>query len=150
MNTTTTTTLTSTLTSTFTLGNVVCTMTLADFGSDGDCGRWVNGVVSLPDGRTFAAGGGYIHDDGSAWTENQRCGRQTDLPGIHWPGAVGAGDLDSYEGYDCGYIEELAAACGVNVDRDTEAGEAGWREVVAAIRSATDDAWQVVETVYGS
>ena len=128
------------MSTTFTINGVQLSIAL-------DIGEYANGTITLPDGSEVTAGGGSVHTDDSAYAENQRCGRQTDLPGLSWPGEVVAGDFLAYEGYENfegGSIDaeaRIAAACGLDIDRDTEEGDANWREIVDAVRDASQAAW---------
>lgn len=139
-----------TTTTTFSINGVALTMAL-DIDSGVDYSAFgvrdfVTGTVTLPDGTTVTAGGGAVHSAASAGAENSRCGRQTDLPGLSWPGEVSPGDFSAYEGYEnfegsSDAEARIAAACGLGIDRDTEEGDANWREIVDAVRDASQAAW---------
>lgn len=75
-------------------GKVRPRLTVAD---SGDTPGTYEGYVNLS-----PCGGGWVHSAESAHFENQRMGYQTDLPGIHWPGAVEAGSVEAYTGDDVG------------------------------------------------
>ena len=123
------------------LNGIECTLTLGP-----DEGGYRNGKVSLPDGRKFAVGGGNIHTAESALASNRQSGLQTDThPEIHWPGAQVVGDFDAYDGYGLGDLDGLAEAVGINIDRDTPAGDRNWRELVLAVQVASEAAAQLAD-----
>lgn len=130
------------MTTTLSLNGVDCTLTLGKIESDSDRGGWVNGTIRTPDGQTFAVGGGWIHSPESALHANRCAGLQTDThPELYWPGAVSEGDFAAYEGYDNGDLGGLAAAVGLDIDRNTDEGDANWLAMVDAVRIASTAAF---------
>lgn len=79
--------------------------------------RWRNGTVTLPDGRQFAGGGGWIHSTETANQENERQGLQTtQYPEMYWPGELSEGDFEAYGWADIGDIDDLMEAVGMDSD----------------------------------
>lgn len=116
-----------------------CTMTLEDGG------EYLNGLVTLADGRKFNVGGGNIHSAESASHENNCNGLQVDThPEMHWPGAVSEGDFAAYQGYENGDLDKLAAALEIEIDRDTDEGDANWKELVADVQKASRRAFKAM------
>ena len=46
----------------------------------------------------------------------------------------------AYDGHENGDLAGLAAAVGLDIDRETEAGEQNWHEMVSAVRAASTEA----------
>lgn len=109
--------------------------------NDDSGGGWRNGLVTLPDGRKFDVGGGWILSAESARHDNNCHGLQPEAhPNIYWPGAVDAGDFSAYEGYDNGDLEKLADAIGLDINRDTTEGDARWENFVESIQNLSEKA----------
>lgn len=125
-----------------TINGVLVRMTLEVAQMNDDTGSgWRNGSVTLPDGREFDVGGGWIHSAESARHDNNCHGLQPEShPNICWPGAVEAGDFSAYEGYDNGDLEELADAIGLDIDRDTREGDERWFKFVESIQTLSEKA----------
>ena len=123
------------------LNGVMLTMTLevAELNEDG--GGWRNGFVTLPDGREFDVGGGWIHSAETARHRNNCNGLQPEAhPNIYWPGAVEAGDFSAYKGYENGDLKKLADALGLDIDRDTREGDERWFKFVESIQTLSEKA----------
>ena len=122
------------------INGIMITMTLEVAQMNDDTGSgWRNGSVTLPDGREFDVGGGWIHSAESARHDNNCHGLQPEAhPNIYWPGAVEAGDFSAYKGYENGDLEKLADAIGLNIDRDTAEGDANWLDFVDSIQALSE------------
>ena len=123
------------------INGVMVTMTLEAAESNDDGGCWRNGIVTLPDGREFSVGGGWILSSVAARHENNCNGLQPEAhPNINWPGAVDAGDFSAYKGYENGDLEQLADAIGLDINRDTTEGDERWENFVTLIEKLSEKA----------
>lgn len=105
--------------------------------SDRDHGAWRNGVLTIA-GRDYSVGGGHIHTDDSAAEQNRCNGLQPEqFPHMDWPGAASAGDIEPYQGYECGDCAGVARAI---------LGERRWSRMDSEQRDAAEhELWPQVQ-----
>jgi len=104
-----------------------------------DHGGFLNGSVMTHLGNHVRVGGGIVHDDQSANSENEAAGIAGGMrQGVWYPNQTSVGDFEPYEGHDNGYLDGLARDTGIDIENDHDA----WRELVDRVQEATMRAYQ--------